>query len=505
MATVPPPLLASQEELLLITTVAGAQEWAGLADATWRAFDANLGTVPQLRIFASLPLLTLQAAMAAVRVPLGADPAAGGRELTAVEVTQVGFMWRVARQKFGMADIDPLLPAAAPAAPPAAAASTLAIAPAGGGGPGGVRRIKLSHVLDQTNDGEIPALTQGEIDAFYLALNDVKGGPPLVEADPTPDQISALRARIIELNDTPWADFALFTPFNSRFLKMLKFKSFIMQSDGSFKSVEVPGPASFEVWQSSWKVFANVLLGLTTESGGLVRHIVTPASLEEYFETFRELRAALPEAWRLCVVADDRCRAEHFSRARRLRTAAHKDGLAPTFNPLAPWGDAFRQAARDKADWDRQVRGPAIAFLARRSGQGVRLSFGDEEAPTSTKVGKRAKRTANLRSKLAKLQEEVRPPRDRREPFAQLEFGGTGGSPGGGTPKGGGKGGKGGDHPRKDRQGRFITTREGKAICFAFGVGKCGTTCERSMAHVCQWCLGQHRMKDCPKPGKPSL
>ena len=29
--------------------------------------------------------------------------------------------------------------------------------------------------------------------------------------------------------------------------------------------MEVPGPANFEVWQASWKVFSNVLLGLTVK------------------------------------------------------------------------------------------------------------------------------------------------------------------------------------------------------------------------------------------------
>ena len=55
-----------------------------------------------------------------------------------------------------------------------------------------------------------------------------------------------VHARITLLDGTPDADFAIFTPFNTRFAKQLKFNNFLLQPDGSFKSVEVPGLPSFD-------------------------------------------------------------------------------------------------------------------------------------------------------------------------------------------------------------------------------------------------------------------
>jgi len=440
-------LLATKEELKDIVNIEGARLWSGLAVETWNALNSHLGTAPNLRTLAVIPKPTFQAALVSVRVTT-TSPSAGeesSRPLTPVEVTQAGLMWRVSRQKFELPDIDPLEPEASPVPvqePPKPKEHVSAS-----------RRIKISQVLDQANDGDIPALTQAEIDSFYLNLRTVKGGPPLVDADPTPDQIAAVKARIIDHQETPWADFALFTPFNSRFLKQLKFKSFILQQDGSFKGVEVPGPASFEVWQSSWKVFANVLLGLTVTDplSKETLPVVTPSALEEYFENFRELVSSYPEVWHLLVVAEDRCRAEHFARLRRQKIQDHKQGQAPGFNPLQPWDEIFRAAARDKVYWDKAVRDPAIAFLARsskRSGHESAVSEADTEWAEQG-LSKRARRNARQKALIENLKAQATGAHHDLQDYAAESGGG----------KGSGKGK--GNHPRKDKQGRYVTTREG--------------------------------------------
>ena len=66
----------------------------------------------------------------------------------------------------------------------------------------------------------------------------------------------------------------------------------------------------------------------------------------------------------------------------------------------------------------------------------------------------------------------------------------------GNNDKGAGKGGKGNDHPRKNKKGFYITTREGAEICFRFAAGNrdaCTTPCAQGRAHVCQKCLQPHR------------
>ncbi|CAE8672430.1 unnamed protein product [Polarella glacialis] len=69
-------------------------------------------------------------------------------------------------------------------------------------------------------------------------------------------------------------------------------------------------------------------------------------------------------------------------------------------------------------------------------------------------------------------------------------------------PKGLGKG-KGDGKKGKRGKGKLFSEipRTGKAICFAFGKNECEGGCE--MAHVCQQCLGNHALCDCPNKPKP--
>jgi hypothetical protein len=63
-------------------------------------------------------------------------------------------------------------------------------------------------------------------------------------------------------------------------------------------------------------------------------------------------------------------------------------------------------------------------------------------------------------------------------------------------------GGKGGGKKGKRGKGQLFKEipRAGKSICFAFGKKECEGGCE--MAHVCQQCLGNHSLCDCPNKPK---
>ena len=90
--------------------------------------------------------------------------------------------------------------------------------------------------------------------------------------------------------------------------------------------------------------------------------VVTQASLEEYRDTFRDMVVNYPEAWHLLVVAEDRCRCEHFPRLKRECQDKSDKGQLPDFVAEQPWDYVFRAAARDRDYWDRNVREPAILF-----------------------------------------------------------------------------------------------------------------------------------------------
>ena len=350
------------------------------------------------------------------------------------------------------------------------------------------RKVKVSEVLDQGDDGEVPKLDQREVDGFYHQLESVKGGSVRPEVEPTPDQISAMKVRIIDLNLAPYADFALFVSYQSRFAKSLKFTNHILQPDGSFRSVEVPGPPNFDSWLSSWSVFENALLMLTVPVGTPPepRGIVSQAALDLYRDSFRDLVRQYPQTWHLLATAEDRCRAEHFPRLKRRLEEDYRQGLEPRFNPELPWDRVFRVAASEREYWDKHVRDPALRFLATKArvkeqpgGTGTLTDLSGEGITAGPpKKTRSQKRRENKRKKLTATTREG----PDREP---AHVGGD---------KGDGRG------LKRDSKGRYVTDREGNPICFAYGSGKCKGPCPKKMMHVCQRCLGNHPVQACKAP-----
>ena len=92
-------LLATSAELNAIGTIDDVLNWADVEALVWNAVMVNLGRVGKLRFFAALPSDVLVVAITAARV----EPE--GRKLTPMEATQVGLARRVARQRFGLPDV----------------------------------------------------------------------------------------------------------------------------------------------------------------------------------------------------------------------------------------------------------------------------------------------------------------------------------------------------------------------------------------------------------------
>jgi hypothetical protein len=309
----------------------------------------------------------------------------------------------------------------------------------------------------------------------------------------------ALRTRVLDLQLSPYADFALFTPFHLRHMKNLKFANHILQPDGSFKTVEVPGPPNFDAWYASWRVFESTLLMLTTTDSGVnVVPIVSSASLDAYRENFRLLVSQYPEAWHLCVTAEDRCRAEHFPRLKREGMRRFLQGLEPEYKTHAPWDWVFRKAADDVNYWNRYVKEPSLVFLATG---GKRNHKVDLTGPATDRSGwdggerqsfdtpKKKRRTAadkfkDARAELNKVKSSQSQASSSRNSSQK--------------PAGKGAGKKSG---KKGKEGLFSKDREGNDICFNYNNGSCKQTCPAGRMHVCQICLGNHPKKDCKKGG----
>ena len=504
------PNVLTEAQAAAIVDLASLQEWSGTSTDTWTAVNLKLGGVRNLLVLSFIPPSAMHLAIRNARIAtaaVGEEGAeghipAGERTLTPAEATQVGLMYQGAQQLAGKPLVDPNTwedpTTRAPLAvgfPPAPFLGAVGMGGGGTPGPGatgcgeGKRKVKCSQVLDQTDEAEVPELGQAEVDKYYRILEKVKGGPVRPEAEPTPEQISALKVRVMDLQLSPYADFSIFVNFQHRFSKTLKFLNHILQPDGTFKAVEVPGPPNYDQWLSSWKVFENTLLmfEVGTRTGSVP--VVTPSSLEEYKDSFRDLVLNYPESWHLLVTAEDRCRCEHFPRLRRKYEELERRNLAPDFQDIAPWDFIFRAAARDREYWDKHVREPALLFRTsgmKRKEQTGGTGSGTDHTGDSDKGNPKKKKAKGqkerLRQQLANLRKEKDNLSDHRTDRED------------GDKRDKGRG------PKRDGRGRFLTDRQGKQICFAFNNGECKGVCPKGMTHVCQNCLGTHPAKGCKKP-----
>ena len=145
------------------------------------------------------------------------------------------------------------------------------------------KRIKVSSVTDQMDDSEVSLMSRTELDQAHLNHIEMTGAEPADEAEPTGEQISALRDRIVKRGESPYADFSIPTPYGRTMQKQLKTRSWVLQQDWTFKALDVPGPPSFEASQSCCKVFRAILFMLRypAGAGGTPPHVVTQACLEE--------------------------------------------------------------------------------------------------------------------------------------------------------------------------------------------------------------------------------
>lgn len=218
------------------------------------------------------------------------------------------------------------------------------------------KSVKMSTVLDQTDDTLVATKTRAEMGIYYDNHREITGAEPLPETEPTDLQVAAMEDKIVLRDESPYADFSILTPFGRRMQKIMKAKSFAFQPDGSWRASEVPGPPSLQAWQACFRVYRAILFmlrypGSVSPAGGAAGGatsgimtarpvVVQPHFLERYFEAFKDLCLEFPECWRLLMPAEDRMRAERFEHIRRNLTRAHASGKLPldaSFNPAQPW------------------------------------------------------------------------------------------------------------------------------------------------------------------------
>ena len=115
-------------------------------------------------------------------------------------------------------------------------------------------KIKLSVVLDQAKDQEVPMLTEEALVTARKRWTSIHDEPPLRASDPTDAQLTALNF-VVQAGLAPYADFALWGPFGARHEKRMRFTARLMDGAGSWVAKEIAGPSSIDSWRESWAVY----------------------------------------------------------------------------------------------------------------------------------------------------------------------------------------------------------------------------------------------------------
>ena len=88
-----------------------------------------------------------------------------------------------------------------------------------------------------------------------------------MDADPTEDQLAVVR-HLVDTNEIPYDDFAIFGPYGGRMLRKQKTSGLIIDNKGGLKPIEFVGPPNFNMWLSSFDVLANAFILLGQVDGG---------------------------------------------------------------------------------------------------------------------------------------------------------------------------------------------------------------------------------------------
>ena len=121
-------------------------------------------------------------------------------------------------------------------------------------------QLRVSSFLDQSSEGTFPLLNPTDLRQHRLNYETVTGGPPSLAHRPTDEQLCALRA-LLATGRAPYADFAVFGPFDEKTAKLRKYSDQVFV-DGALHTRLLHGPATFDAWLGCWNVFKTAMIML---------------------------------------------------------------------------------------------------------------------------------------------------------------------------------------------------------------------------------------------------
>lgn len=333
------------------TTLQQVRDWYHLPQDLWQAFVARAGD-PQddLRLLSVLPPIVVATSLEGARLP-------DGSPLTAVQASHVGLVYflakRIQHTRSG-GDWDQwkepvLFGDVAANNSPTAPTTTPTNLPAD-------RKLKMTQVLDQADDGEFIVENESTKAAWYQQYHATMGGWPPEEEEASVEQLSALARRLSTQSIAPFVDFGVWVPYGAKALRASRFRTWVMTGSG-FVQKELPGPSSFTQWRTCFRVLRTALICLDA---------CTVSALQRYESHIESMARLYPHGWHLIYAADEVARSNHSN---RLKAQIHLDiraGKAPPtgWDHNRPWDYVFRHLPDDEGFWRQQVHSPAIAWIA---------------------------------------------------------------------------------------------------------------------------------------------
>ena len=464
--------------------VDGLLRFYSVAPEVWQAFALAAGDPPDLRPLAFLPPSAVVSATTAATTSTG-------RRLTMVEAIQVGLVYRAAHRCVHLAsggttdtwkDPDPwgALPTSSTTSGSTGSSTT---------GSSGEKKVKFSNILEQGDDTEFMLDEKLEKATFYTQFVQVMGDLPPDLEDPTLEQLGAMTKKVKAMKQPPYADFAVWLPYAKKHLKAQKYKSFVMQADGSFVSKLVPGPACFQHWLLSYRVLRTTLVMM--DQVGL-------ANLMQWENKIEALNNRYENCWHLIAEADDKGRGEQMAKTFSKIKMNIDAGEAPPrgWDVNRPWEVIWRLVLNDQDYWREQVHLPAMVWMA-KGGRGVALAP-DEEIIRERDSG-RKEESLSLGTEIGdvkKLSNKARKEAKKRKWAAEREElkvfrEGKGKSGKGGGGKAGGKDRGGSGNPSEEE---CYAWNNGNGLC---GGLPAGSQCKGKVQRL-------HRCTVCKSPGHPS-
>ena len=121
----------------------------------------------------------------------------------------------------------------------------------------------------------------------------------------------------------------------------------VLQHDGSWRRMEVPGVPDMTQWLVAWELFKAVLIMLDA---------VTLCTLEAYQRKIEGYARLYQREWHVVVEAEDYLRQVHF------RVLARLHPLPQGVVPRQRWDIIFREALKDNDFWDEHIFQKVLAF-----------------------------------------------------------------------------------------------------------------------------------------------